>query len=193
MSKRLVRVGVIAVVLLLSTGMIGASSFTTATLERDTSIDVVADDKGVIALIDGDSGAVVQQQSNGELTIDFTVGSASGVNVNSTYELGNPNWNDASSDEEAFNITNQDGVSHTITLNYTVDSGDGVGDGATSVEFQVYDSSGTNVATEDEESGDASFTASSGETFATVVVVNTTMDGVDKNSDLSGTLNVTAT
>lgn len=192
MSKRLARVGVIILALILSTGMIGASSFTKATLDRDTNINVVADDSGVIALIDGDSGDVVQvDSSTGELTIDFTIGSASGVNVNSTYELGNPDWS-SDTDEQAFNITNQDGVSHTITLNYTVDSGDGEGDSFDSVKFEVFDSTATNVATASEET-DGSFTAASGETFATVVIVNTTVSGVDKNSDLSGTLNVTAT
>lgn len=193
MSKRLARVGVIVLALILSTGMIGASSFTKATLDRDTNINVVADDSGVIALIDGDSGGVVAvDSSTGELTIDFGVGSASGVNVNSTYELGTSDWSSASADEEAFNITNQDSVSHTITLNYTVDTGDGVGDTFDSVKFKVFDSSGTNVATASEETTD-SFTAASGGSFATVVIVNTTVSGVDKNSDLSGTLNVTAT
>lgn len=191
MSKRIARVGVIVVALILSTGMIGASSFTTATLERDTNINVVADDSGVIALIDGDSGDVVKQDSNGELKIDFTVGSASGVNVDSIYELGNPDWS-SNTDEQAFNISNEDGVDHTITLNYTVASGDGQGDSPDSVTFKVFNSSANNVATATEDA-DASFTAASGETFATVVIVNTTMSGITNSSDLSGTLNVTAT
>lgn len=182
---------VIAAMLLTGTGIIAASSFTTATLSRDTSINVVSDADGVIALIDGNSGDVVRVDgSTGELNIDFGVGSATGVNVDSRYELGDPD--DPS--QRAFNITNQDGVSHEIELNYTVSDGtSGVGDGESSVEFQVYDSSGTQVATEDEESGTASFTAESGETFAVVVVVDTTMDGVDQTDDLSGILDITAT
>lgn len=193
MSKRLARVGVIILALILSTGMIGASSFTKATLDRDTNINVVADDSGVIALIDGDSGGVVAvDSSTGELTIDFGVASASGVNVNSTYELGTSDWSSASADEEAFNITNQDSVAHTITLNYSADQADVVGDGFESVKFKVFNSTGDNVVTASEENT-GSFNAGSSETFATVVIVNTTVSGIDKNDDLSGTLNITAT
>lgn len=186
-----ITIAVIAAILLTGTGIIAASSFTTATLSRDTSINVVSDDNGIIALIDGNSGGIVAVDgTTGELTIDFGVGSATGVNVNSTYELGDQN--DPS--QKAFNITNQDTVSHTIELNYTVADGtSGVGDGQSSVKFLVFDSAGTQVASEDEETGTASFTANSGETFAVVLIVDTTMSGVDKNSDLSGTLKVNAT
>ena len=180
---------IVTVMLLAAAGITTASSFTTATLSRDTSINVVSDSNGVIALIDGNSGSMVSQKSNGELTIDFAAGSGSGVNVDSTYELGDPN--DPS--QRAFNITNQDGVSHQIELNYTVSSGDGVGDGTSNVEIQVFDASGTNVATEDEDSGTATFTATGGETFAVIVVVDTTNVGVTDSSDLSGTLAISAT
>jgi hypothetical protein len=61
MSKQLVRVGVLAVILVVSTGIIGASSFTTATLERSTSIDVVADgiERGVFRDVDPESAATL--------------------------------------------------------------------------------------------------------------------------------------
>lgn len=183
------RVGLLALLLVVATAAIASTSYTTATLERDTNIDVVSDDQGVIALTDGNSGGVVTVDSSGELSIDFRVGSASGVNVDSIYELGDP----SNSSERAFNITNQDSVSHTITLNYTVSSGDGVGDGSPNVEFRVYDASGTQVAAEDEETGTGSFTASSGESFAVVVIVDTTVGGLDQTSNVSGTLAVTGT
>lgn len=182
------RVGLFTVMVLLLTGLIASSAFTTASLERDTSIDVVSDDAGIIALTDGTSGGVVSVDSSGELSIDFRVGSAGGVNVNSTYELGDPA---SPTTVQAFNITNQDSVGHTIGLNYSVASGDGVSDGSPSVEFQVYDSTGTQVATEDESSGTGSFSAASGETFYVVVVVDTTVGSLDQSSDLSGTLRVT--
>lgn len=182
---------VFGVMLLVGTGVIGASSFTTATLARDTTIDVVSDTDGIIALTDGNSGGIVAvDPATGELQIDFAVGSALGVNVDSRYELGDP----ADPSQRAFNITNQDTVAHDITLNYSVADGtSGLGDGLASVEFQVYDSSGTQVAVEDEETGTAMFTAASGESFAVVVIVDTTMAGVDQSHDLSGTLSVTAT
>lgn len=180
-----------ALLLLLATASVASTAYTTATLERDTSIDVVSDDQGIIALTDGNSGGIVRiDGTTGELRIDFAVGSAQGVNVDSVYELGDP----AAPTQRAFNVTNQDTVTHNVTLNYTVADGtSGVGDGQSSVEFLVFDSSGTQVAAEDEEAGTATFTANSGESFAVVVVVDTTMAGVDQTSDLSGTLGVTAT
>ncbi len=183
------RIAVVALLVLVATGMTTASSFTTATLSRDASINVVNDAQGIIALIDGNSGGVVKNGSDGELKIDFAVGSGQGVNVDSTYELGDP----ADPSQRAFNITNHDSVSHSIELEYTVTSGDGVGDGTDNVQFQVYDSGGTQVATETEDSGTASFTANSGETFAVVIVVDTTNAAITNTSDLSGTLSVTAT
>ena len=184
-------VAIVAVLLLTGTGVIGATSFTTATLTRDTNIDVVSDADGVIALLDGNSGGIVAvDPATGELQIDFGVGSALGVNVDSRYELGDP----ADPSQRAFNVTNQDTVAHDVSLNYTVADGvSGVGDGQSSVEFLVFDSSGAQVAAEDEEAGTAVFTANSGESFAVVVIVDTTMAGVDQSDDLSGTLAVTAT
>lgn len=189
------QVGILIIALVMTTGLIGASSFTTATLTRDTNIDVVSDTNGVIGLIDGNSGDVVQEDaSTGELRIDFTVGSATGVNVDSVYELGDPANPVGASGERAFNITNNDGVSHTINISYSVADGtSGIGDGLNSTEFQVYDGTGANVATVSEEGPGGEFTAASGETFAVVVVVDTTPAGVDQTDDLSGTLTVTAT
>lgn len=181
------KITIIVVLLVAGTGVIGASSFTTATLERDANIDVVADNSGFIGLTDGNSGNIVQVASD-ELTISFVQGSATGVNVNSRYELGNA----SDPSQRAFNITNNDGVSHTITLDYSVTSGDGVGDGFNHTEFRVYDSTGSNVAIASEEGSD-SFTATSGGSYAVVMIVDTTDDTLGSAADLSGTLNVTAT
>lgn len=191
MSKHIVRVGVIAVILLVSTGLIGASSFTTATLERDTNIDVVADDSGAIALTDETSGSIIYTKTNGQLGIDFSnAGSASGINVNSTYELGDP---DDPTGSAGFNITNNDGTSHTVNLTYSLNNPGDDNDGTDEVDFRVFNKSAGQVFTVSEEGVGNEATLSSGETWAVVVVVDTTADGVDKNSDLSGTLNVTAT
>jgi hypothetical protein len=186
-------------VLALGTLVIGAAAFTTATLQRDTTIDVVADDNGIIALGDGDSGGLVDVRSNGELTIDFTRGGAisgGGANVESIYELGDPD--NQPTGEYAFNITNRDTVSHEIALNYTVDNGNGQGDGYNNTEFEVFDG-GTSelvVSEEDDTSGNT-ITLNSGETNNITVTVDTrandTSSTVDNTSDLSGTLNITAT
>lgn len=195
MSKQLARVGVLAVILLVSTGIIGASSFTTATLERNTSIDVVADGNGAIALSDETSGNIIYQKGSspgqGEVTIDFSnAGSATGVNVNSTYELGDPN---NPKTDAGINITNNDGVSHTVNLTYTLDNPSDDNDGTNETEFQVYDKSGSSVMTISEEGTGADASLPSGDSWIVIVIVDTTADGVDSNDDLSGTLNVTAT
>lgn len=181
------RVAILVGLVIVGLGISTASSFTTATLERDANINVVADDAGFIGLTDGNSGNIVQI-SGDELTISFVQGSATGVNVNSLYELGDPD--DPS--QRAFNITNNDGVSHTVTLDYSVTSGDGVGDAQNHTTFRVYDTTGSQVAIATEEATD-SFTAGSGSSYAVVMVVNTTDDTLGSAADLSGTLNITAT
>lgn len=182
---------IVAVAAIIATAVVGASAFTTASITRETTINVVSDDDGVIALIDGNAADIVQADSStGELTIDFAIGSGSGVNDDATYTLGDA----ADPSYRAFNITNQDTVSHSIELEFTVSDGtSGIGDSEASVTFEVFDASGSLVATEDEESGTASFTAASGESFAVVLTVDTTMSSVDQTDDLSGTLNITAT
>ena len=191
--RNVTRAGVLALTLILATGLIGATSFTQATLIRDTNIDVVSDTNGYIALEDMLSGDVVREDSTGELSIDFTTGSAQGVNVDSIYELGTPGWSDNATDEQAFNITNHDSVTRTIYLNYSL-SGADPGDGAhNATEFQIYDSSGTNLATISEDDTGASFSMTSGESVAVVVIVDSTDSAITQSDDLSGTLNVTAT
>jgi len=190
MNRKIITV---ALLILVAAGITTASSFTTATLTRDTNIDVVSDSKGVIALVDGNSGDIVKEDSSsGELRIDFgTIGSAEGVNVDSVYELGDPN--DPST--RAFNITNQDGVSHTIELNYTITgtTSSVVGTAHNATEFQVYRSDGSHVVTVSEDDSGASFSLGSGESVAVVVVVDSTDSDVDQADDLSGTFEVTAT
>jgi len=144
---------------------------------------------------DGEMGQVdhvLVDSTTGELQIDFGgVGTAQGVNVDSVYELGDP----ADPTTRAFNITNQDGVAHTINLNYTVTGSttNVVGNNHNATEFQVYDSSGSHVVTVSEEDSGASFSMASGESVAVVVVVDSTHAQIDQNDDLSGIFQVTAT
>lgn len=184
-----VRITAIALATVIALSALSTSAFTTADLSRDTNIDVVQDDKGIIALSDGTSGGIVSYDSDGSLSIDFDPNQASGVNVNSTYKLGDPN--DANS-SMAFNITNQDSVSHTINVSYSVSSGDGSGS-SNATEFQIYDSSNTHVVTISEDDSGREFSLSSGSTVHVVVVVDTTAKGITSSEDLSGSFNVTAT
>lgn len=177
---------VVLIAVLASGLVIGSTAFTTATLDRDASIDVVADGNGIIGLEDGTSGGLVTV-TNDVLTIDFDPSASGyGVNVDATYELGDDG---SPTTDMAFNVTNQDTVDHTVQLSYAFDSSD-PDDGVANVVYTVYSSSGTLVATVDEDTTD-SFTASSGVTYHVVVTVDTT--GLSASNDLSGTMTVTAT
>ncbi len=80
-----------ASLLLVGTVSIGASAFTAATVERSANVDVVADNEGLLALTDGNSGNLVSQDGSTEqLGIDLESGTAAGANPNATFELGNP-------------------------------------------------------------------------------------------------------
>lgn len=181
-----IKLGVIALGLVIASAAIGATAYTSGTVERQSNVNVVSDDQGLIALEDGTSGNLVQQNSNGELTIDFARNGASGVNTASHYELGNPSDINAST---AFNITNLDGESHDLTVEYTGAS-DG-GDADDNIQFQIYDSTGTQQAMVSEETGKVTLSGvNSGTTHHVVMVVDT--HGVTNASDLSGTLTVSA-
>lgn len=176
------------ILLLLASSLYGSSAFTTAYVDRSASIDVVKDSNGFIGLSDGNSGGLVKMDGD-ELTIDFTSGGASGANVDAVFELGDPsNGNET----YAFNITNNDDVAHTLSLNYTLDTDDA--DTDKNVKFMVYDSTNNKLLTATDESGEASSSTdalSSAETVHTVVVVNTTSKS--SSDDLSGTLRIKMT
>lgn len=193
--RKISQLGVLVLALVLATGLIGASSFTNATLNRQASIDVVSDTNGFIGLADEHSSDIVSENADGALTIDFAQNSASGVNVNSTYEIGVPDSPSDIQNQSAFSLTNNDGQSHTITLNYSVTNpSDVVGDSYNSTEFQVFNSTGSLVATiSEEDSGVTLPSLSSGSTYYVVLVVDTTPANVESSDDLSGTLEITAT
>lgn len=176
--------GFILALLVVSTAF-AATAFTTGSVERSANVNVVNDDTGLIALQDGNSGDLVFQNSSGALEIDFTQGGAGGVNTAAHYELGDPaNGNTT----YAFNITNLAASSHDLTLDY---SGSDSQDSDANIEFQVYDSTGTQTGTVSEESGTTTLSGvTSGETHYVVIVVDT--HGLDNTADLSGTLTVSA-
>lgn len=165
---------------------LGASAYTTGSLTRSSSVDVVSDDAGLIGLTDGTSGDLVYQNTDGQLAIDFAQGGATGANTNATFELGNPS---DPTNATAFNITNQDATAHDLSVSYT--GAGATGDSTNAIEFQIYDSTGTSVGTVSEESTSATINGvGSGETLYVVIVVDTT--GLSSADDLSGTLEVSA-
>lgn len=170
-------------VLIVVAAALGASAFTSASVKRTSNVNVVNDDAGLLALEDGTSGPLVFQNSSGALEIDFTQGGAGGVNVESRYELGDPA---SPTTQYAFNFTNNGGEAHDIVLSYTDAM---TGDGDDNIQFQIFNSTGSNVATVSEESTTATLSGvSSTETHYVVLVVDT--HGVTNSTDLSGTLEV---
>jgi len=178
-----------ASLLLVGTVSVGASAFTAATVERSANVDVVADNNGLLALTDGNSGNLVSQDGSTEqLGIDLESGTADGANPNATFELGNPA---APTTSNAFTIENQDAEQHQINVKYTgADT-----NGEDNLKFEIYDSTNTSVGTVTEEGTTASFTAPATDTFYTVVTVDTgggsAATDLTSASDLSGTISFT--
>lgn len=163
--------------------IVGASAFTTGSVDRASSMNVTADDAGLIGLEDGTSGNLVYQNDAGQLEIDFTNGSADGVNDEAHYELGNPG---NATNQNAFSITNNDDEQHTMSVEYTGASQSESPD--ENMQFQVYNNTGDLVTTVSEENTVQTFDATSGETHYVVLVIDTY--GADTSDDFSGTLNV---
>lgn len=181
------RILTVAMVVIAISAAVGMSAFTSGNVERSANVNVVNDDVGLIGLEDGNSGELVTQDgTTGELTIDFTSGSANGVNPSAHFELGDPaNGNETM----AFNITNNAAQSVDLTMDYTLTNTES--DGDANIRFQVYDGTGTQVANVTEHSGAQNINGvASGTTHYVVIVVDT--NGLTSSDDLSGTLKVSA-
>lgn len=166
--------------LLLSMTVVASSAFTTVSLERQASIDVVSDESGLIALQAHPDSDVVNGTGDGALSIDFDRTDAGvGVNVNSTYTVGSAS---TPTDTYAFNVTNRDTGPIDVTVDYTLDTAAA----GSSVQFKLYDGAGTLVGTA-EPGSPTTQTLTQGETL--YVVINVT-GGADSADDLSGTLTI---
>jgi len=185
--SQLTKTLLVAGILLVAGVSVGTSAFTTAQVDRQANVDVVADEAGLLGLTDGTSGGLVFQDTEGQLGIDFTAATAGGANTNALFELGNPADPTSS---QAFNITNNDVESHMIEIKYTADAEDA--NTEDNLKFEVYDSSGNVVGTISDEGTTASWEASADTDYYVVVTVDTghssgtTVTGT--GVDLSGTL-----
>lgn len=177
----------VAGLVLVAATAVGASAFTAATVERQANADVVTDENGLLALIDGNSGNLVYQDaSTDQLVIDFENGTADGANTDALFEIGDPAQPGTS---QAFRVRNNDDEAHAVNVSYTPDADDG--NAAANLEFRIYDSGGSVVGTVTEEGGTASLSAAAGDAYDVVVVVDTGHGGapvVTSAADLSGTL-----
>lgn len=191
MNQRTVLVAVLAVAALT---MVGAASFTTADVVRNSNIDVSADDSALIGLsvgggIDGDS---VTTTSDGEIEFDLDE-SGQGVNGNATFYYGAKT--SRVQGNTGFNVTNNDDSAKDITFSYAVQGTDNAG-GKDNVKFHVYEGDGSggveNKTTATEQTDQTVSGVGAGSTLYVFIEVDTTAGDLGKNSDLSGELTITA-
>jgi len=181
MGQTITVLGIAALVLLAGTA-VASTAFTTATIDRDANVDVETDDNGIIGLEANNSVGGIGTNSD-ELYLNLNQGT--GLNIEGQFEFGD---NASAPTYEAFNVTNNDGATHDVELDYGGVTSDGSGDA--NVKFEVYDAGGTLLTTVSEESGSQTITLSSGESVAVVIIVSTS--GQTSGDDLSGTLTITA-
>ncbi|MEF8859143.1 MAG: hypothetical protein V5A38_09490 [Halolamina sp.] len=180
MNRNVIWTAVIAVGLMLSMSVVASSAFTTMQLDRDANIDVVNDQNGIIALQAHPDSDVANGTDSGALQIDFDQNNnGAGVNVNSTYTVGDKT--DAQN-SYAFNITNQNTGALDLNINYTLTNS--VSDGST-VKFQVYNST-TNLGTVTPGTP-ITETMEPNDTLYVVIEVE---GGTASTDDLSGTLTI---
>ena len=175
----------VAGIILVAGVSVGTSAFTTAQIDRQANVDVVADDTGLLGLSDGTSGELVFQDGAGQLGIDFTAGTAGGANTNALFELGNP---DDPTTSQAFIITNNDVEDHVIETEYRANTTDAATED--NLKFAVYDGSGALVDTISASGATASWTATANTDYYVVITVDTghSSDLLGPDTDLSGTL-----
>lgn len=196
-NRLLIGVAALGAVVLVGAFVLSSAGFSSGSLSREATVQVVADDSGFVGLHDGHpGGGFVSQGSDGVLGIDFTAGGGSGANPNATFVLGSTS--DPVNDH-AFRIVNRDTRTHDVTVTYALSASSGEESGPESLTFQFFHDQGGDSSV----SGDPSVTISentgsnqdtltgvaSGEVLYVVVTVDT--DGLSSTNDLSGTLNVT--
>lgn len=173
---------VLVTAMLFGGSVFAASAFTSAEVTRSASIDVVADNNGIITLTPGSTSAVSLNNS-GAMEIN-AAGSAQGLNVDGTFTYGDTA---SPSTSNAFAITNADSQQRTFTIAANNFANTQSNPGA--VTYKIYDGTGTQMGTVDA-SNNSTIDLSSGQTVYVVLETDTT--GLDSNADLSHDLVITA-
>lgn len=155
---------------------VGAAAYTSASVSRDATFTVAADDAGAyIGLTAGTTDGVtnngdVLEVAPADLNTDGTFTFGDGANVDTAY---------------AFSITNNDTIERSFTVGY----------GTAGVTFELFEegtdfTDATSLGTVDDTT-DVSWTAAAGQEIRVVMTVDTT--GVASGAtDLDGTLTFTA-
>lgn len=165
---------------------IGATAYTSATVTRDATIGVKADDTALIKLTPSPSfSQITKNATTGTLSINFT-----SLNAESEFVFGDAN---SPNTTNAFSITPSEGRS--VTLSYTLNSGTDPAATNPNVQFEVFSwDSGTSTATSQavaSEETDGTFTATANTEYYVVLTIDTTNVDIS-TADLAGTLTITA-
>lgn len=164
---------------------IGATAYTSATVNREATISVATDSTAQIELTAGGFDQITENTTTGVLDINFP-----SLNSNSTFVFGDSGGPQAS---HAFTLTHNE-ADRDVALDYAFTNADP--DGTTvNVQFEVFtdDGAGTvaSQAVADEDTTGTITSAVSGQTYYVVLTIDTT--GVDvSTNDLSGTLTISA-
>lgn len=167
-------------------------AFTATTVERGVTVSVAEDAEGLVALIDGHPGGLVEQTSGGVLTIDFTNGGGQGANEEATFTLGSHN---TPMSNNAFRIVNQGKQPRDFDFSYSLSNSASDSDSDENLLFTFYfDTNDDNVLesfTVSEENTQVSI-PSVGVGESIYVIVELDSNGLTQSADLSGNLEVTA-
>lgn len=181
MSGRTITI-ILVTAMLFGGSVFAASAFTSAEVTRSASIDVVADNNGIITLTPGSTSAVYLD-SNGAMTIDAAQ-SAQGLNVEGSFTYGDTA---DPANSNAFSMTNSDSQTRTFTV--AANNFANTQSSPSAVQYKIYDSTGNQIGVVDQNT-DQTFDVASGETIYVVLETDTT--GLDSNADLSHDLVITA-
>lgn len=186
---------IVLALLVAAVTIIGAASYTQATVDRDANIQVETDSAALVGLsVGGGISDDSVQNVNGELVLNLDDGT--GVNGNATYNYGEPTETARDQSNTAFNITNNDDASRTFDLSYAVSGTDG-DTTVDNVKYVVYEGDGTggldktNSTTVTESTGQ-SVPVAAGDSVYVFIEVDTDSGNLDSGSDLSGTFTVKA-
>lgn len=160
---------------------IGATAYTSATVNRSATIGVETDRSGLIQLTPSSTfDQITEDGTTGALSINF-----SRLNVNSEFTFGDAT---APGTTNAFSLV-QNESERDVTLEYQLDSDPSTED--TNLTFEVFTDDGAGTVTSQgtaDEGSPLTFTATSGTEYYVVLTINTA--GVDQSANLSGTLTI---
>ena len=195
-----------------SATVLGTSATTTFNLnDRGVGANVVADSNGAIRLADRTpENNIVNQNSSGELEIDFAEGNAGGVNIGSVVTIGNLSNPKVGGGDPAFTIENQ--ATANLDLEVVFEAGPNYQSGGSELTFAVgYDgdpdiltdtigsgvsSGGTVTIYDQDDTGSGAFfndALKPGQRAGFALKVDADNSGSSTNDNLSGTLDITAT